>query len=141
VEIEYDSRECSYRLIKAATVLDAGKVINPYHARGQVTGGMNMGLGLATREHYVYDQDGRLQNSSLRTYKVLRFGQNPEYVAEFVETPNPDAPYGLRGLAEEAVLGMPPAFANAVTLAAGTEFDTLPVTFESIWTAKNGGAT
>ncbi len=139
VEIEYDQQDLTYRLLKAVTVIDAGKVINPSLAAGQVTGSMSMGLGMATREHFIYDENGKVQNSSLRTYKVLHYAEGPEYSVHFVETPNPDGPYGARGIAEHGILGMAPALANALSRAAGVELDSLPITFEALWRAKTGG--
>jgi len=139
VEIEYNPKSYSYRLLKAATVIDAGKVINPKAARGVVMGGMSMGLGIATREEFVYDTDAILLNTSLRTYKLIRFGENPEYSVEFVETPQIDGPFGARGIAEHGILGIPAAFANAISLAADDEFDSIPVSQEDIWKKKTGG--
>lgn len=133
VEIEYNKREHTFRLINAATVIDAGKVINPECAAGQVTGGMNTGLSLATREINHYDAKGEIKDTSFRTYKIMHFNENPRYIAEFIETPNISGPFGLRGLGEHAVLGMPPALANALCRAAGIQLDTLPITFESVW--------
>ena len=139
VEIEYNPKNYSYRLRKAATVIDIGKAINPKAAKGVIMGGMSMGLGLATREEFVYNSMGILENTSLRTYKLLRFGENPEYIVDFVETPDTNAPFGIRGIAEHGILGMPSAFANALSLAAEAEFDTLPISPESIWKTKTGG--
>ncbi|WMM23379.1 xanthine dehydrogenase family protein molybdopterin-binding subunit [Tissierella sp. MB52-C2] len=139
VEIEYNPANYSYRLLKAFTVIDAGRVINPKAARGVVMGGMSMGLGLATREDLIYDKEAILQNSSLRTYKLIRFGENPEYIVDFIETPQIDAPYGARGIAEHGTIGIPAAFANAISLAVGADFDTLPISNEVIWKTKTGG--
>lgn len=139
VEVEYDIREYTYRVTKAATVLDAGKVLNPKMAEGLVKGGMCMGLGLGTRESFAYDKAGRVLNTSLRTYKVMHFGETPEYLVDFVETPQIDAPYHARGIAEHGVIGMPAALANALSLAAQTELDELPLVPETIWRAKAGG--
>jgi CO/xanthine dehydrogenase Mo-binding subunit len=139
IEIEYDPINYTYRLLKAFTVLDAGRVVNPNTAKGLVMGGINMGIGLATREAFEYDGEGKLQNTSLRTYKPMRYGENPEYLVEFLETPQIDAPFGARGLAEHGIIAMPAAFANAMTLASGTDFDYLPITPESVWEAETGG--
>lgn len=139
VEIEYNPLNYSYRLLKACTVIDAGKLINPRTSRGLVMGGINMGFGLATREEFVYNNDAKLQTTSLRTYKPMRFGENPEYIIDFIETPQIDAPFGARGFAEHGIIGIPAAFANAVSLAAGYDFDRLPITPEEIWKAKTGG--
>jgi len=139
VEIEYDPENYTYRLLKAITVIDAGKVINPKTSRGLVMGGINMGFGMATREAFEYDNDARLQTTSLRTYKPMRFGENPEYLIDFIETPQIDAPFGARGFAEHGIIAIPAAFANAISRAADYEFDTLPITPEVIWKGKTGG--
>ncbi|MFC4968646.1 molybdopterin cofactor-binding domain-containing protein [Paenibacillus sp. GCM10023248] len=139
VEVEFDTRECTYRVLKAASVFDAGKVINPGTARGQVIGGMNMGLSFATREGLLYNQAGQVLNPQLRSYKVTRYGETPAYLAEFVETPFLEGPYGARGVAEHGTIGMPACLANALSLAAEVELDTLPLTPEMIWRARGGG--
>ncbi|MBV7272546.1 xanthine dehydrogenase family protein molybdopterin-binding subunit [Clostridium sp. PL3] len=139
VEIEYDPNNFTYRLLKAITVLDAGKILNPKTSRGLIMGGVNMGFGIATREAFEYDFEAKLQNTSLRTYKPMRFGENPEYVVEFIETPQIDAPFGARGLAEHGIIAIPAAFANAISRAAQCEFDKLPITPEEIWKFKTGG--
>jgi CO/xanthine dehydrogenase Mo-binding subunit len=135
VEIEYDRTEHTYRLIKAVTVLDAGQVIFPAGAISQVMGGMNTGLSLATREINHYAQNGELKDTSIRTYKLMHFAENPVYIVEFVETPNISGPFGARGLGEQGVLGMPSALANALVNAAHVQLDSLPITFESLWNA------
>ena len=139
VEVEYDKKEYTYRFVKAVTVLDAGKVLNPKMAEGLVKGGMCMGLGLGSREAFSYDKDGRVLDTSLRTYKVMHFGETPQYLVEFVETPQIDAPYQARGIAEHGVIGIPAALANALSLAAQVKLDELPLTPETIWRIKTGG--
>jgi CO/xanthine dehydrogenase Mo-binding subunit len=123
----------TYRLIKASTVIDGGKVINPKIAKGLIMGGMSMGLGLATREDFIYNSDSILENTSLRTYKVMRYGENPDYYVEFVETPQMDGPFGARGIGEHGILGIPAAFANAISAATNIEFNSVPITSETIW--------
>ncbi len=139
VEIEFDPQDFTYRLIKAATVIDAGKVINPMTAKGLVMGGMCMGLGLGTRESFNFNEKGMLGDTSLRTYKVMHYGQTPEYLVDFVETPQLEAPYGARGFAEHGIISISAALANALSLAVQTELDYLPLTPESIWLTKTGG--
>jgi CO/xanthine dehydrogenase Mo-binding subunit len=118
VEVEFDTKEFTYRLIKAATVIDAGKILNPKTARGLITGGMCMGLGLSTREAFYFDSKGKVLNTSLRTYKVMHIGEEPEYIVDFIETPQIDAPFGARGIAEHGIIGIPAALANALSSAA-----------------------
>lgn len=68
----------------------------------------------------------------------MRFGEQPEYLVEFVETPQIDGPFGARGIAEQGTIGIPAAFANAISKAAGEEFDQIPIMPETIWKKKEG---
>ncbi|MGE5391991.1 MAG: xanthine dehydrogenase family protein molybdopterin-binding subunit, partial [Deltaproteobacteria bacterium] len=133
VEVELNTADYTYRILKAATVLDAGRLLNPKAARGLVMGAMGMGMGLGSRESLLYDGEQKLQNTSLRTYKVLRIGEQPEYLVDWVETPNLIGPHGARGLAEHGILGIHAALVNALSRAAGVEIDQVPVFPELIW--------
>jgi CO/xanthine dehydrogenase Mo-binding subunit len=136
VEVEFDTEDYSYRILKAITVVDAGKVINIMGARGMITGAMSMGLGYGSREELSYSDAGILQNPQFRTYKPLRYGEVQDFTVEFIETPELDAPYGERGLGEEGILGMPAALANALSTAAQVELNELPLVPERIWKAS-----
>lgn len=134
VEIELDTRDLTYRLLNAWTVIDAGRVINPVLSRGVVMGGMAMGLSLASREAFQFDQAGRLVSGNLRTYKPMHIGEEPRYHVEFVEEPLQSGPYGARPIDEHGILGMPVALANALSRALGVaECNTLPLTPEALW--------
>jgi len=139
VEIEYDPKIHTYRLLRAVTSIDIGKVINPKMARGVIMGGMSMGFGLATREEFLYNENGILEDTSIRTYKVMHFGEQPEYIVDFVETPQKDAPFGARGMGEHGILGIPAAFTDAIQLATGKEFHSVPILPELIWKTVTGG--
>lgn len=136
VEVEFDKRDYTYRLVKAATVVDIGKVLNEKAALGQVMGAMSMGLAFAGRETFYFDELGRVLNPQLRTYRPLHYGENPEYLVEFVETPQIDGPYGARGVGEHGLMGMPGALGNALSLAAGVSLHHLPLIPELIWKQK-----
>ncbi|MBS4211466.1 MULTISPECIES: xanthine dehydrogenase family protein molybdopterin-binding subunit [Neobacillus] len=136
VEIEFDRRDYTYRLVKACTVVDIGKVMNEKAALGQVMGAMSMGLAFAGRETFYFDELGRVLNPQLRTYRPLRYGENPEFLVGFVETPALDSAYGARGVGEHGLMGMPGALGNALSLAAGVSFHHLPLIPELVWKAK-----
>ena len=138
IEVELDLKEYTYKILKAVSVIDVGKVLNPDAAKGQITGGMSMGLSFASRESFVFSNTGIIQNPQLRTYKIMRFGENPEYLVDFVETPQIDAPYGARGIGEYGVIGMPAALANSLSLASQASLDQLPLLPELIWKTKRG---
>ncbi|MFC4767817.1 xanthine dehydrogenase family protein molybdopterin-binding subunit [Effusibacillus consociatus] len=138
VEVELDTKEYTYKILKAVSVIDAGKVLNPKLAEGQIMGGMSMGLSFASRESFLFDDLGRVQNTQFRSYKVIHYGQNPEYLVDFVETPHVDAPYGARGIGEHGVIGMPAALANSLSIAAQADLNQLPLIPEYIWRKKKG---
>lgn len=136
VEVEYDKLDYTYKLVKAATVVDIGTVLNKKMAEGQVMGAMSMGLAFAGRETFVFDKLGRVINPQLRTYRPMHYGENPKYLVDFVYTQQLDAAYGARGAGEHGLLGMPAALANALSLAAEVELTELPLTPELIWRSK-----
>ncbi|MED1201596.1 xanthine dehydrogenase family protein molybdopterin-binding subunit [Heyndrickxia acidicola] len=138
IEIEFDRRDYTYRIIKAASVIDIGRILNEKAARGQVMGAMSMGLAYAGRESFIFDQQGRVLNPQLRTYRPIHYGENPHYLIDFVETPQKDAPYGARGVGEHGILGMPAALGNGLSIAAEVSLHHLPLTPELIWRTKGG---
>jgi len=137
-EVEFNKKEYTYKIIKAACVMDAGKVINPMAAKGQISGGMNQGLSFASRESFLFTDKGIILNKQLRTYPIMRFGENPEYLVDFIETPQIGAPYGARGIGEYGVIGMPAALANSLSYAVQVPLNQLPLTPEFIWKTKEG---
>jgi len=138
VEVELDPRDGSFEVISAASVLDVGKLINPAIARGQLAGAIQMALGFATSEGFSFNDRGQVVNGSLRTYKLPRIGSDPKYYIDFVETPQRDGPYGMRGMGEQGVIGIPAALANAVSRAIGKPVNRLPVTAERAWRVMRG---
>ncbi|QSO52435.1 xanthine dehydrogenase family protein molybdopterin-binding subunit [Alicyclobacillus curvatus] len=139
VEVEYFPKDYTYRVTRAVTVVDAGAVANPQLALGQVKGAMSMGLSLASREGFVYDAMGRVSNPQLRVYPIHRYGDQPMYEVDFVLTPHLSAPFGVRGLGEHGLIGMPAALANALTLATGVQVNQMPMTPELLWRLQGGG--
>ncbi|MFB5190777.1 xanthine dehydrogenase family protein molybdopterin-binding subunit [Alicyclobacillus fastidiosus] len=139
VEVEYNPRDFTYRVTRAVTVVDCGKVIHPQLALGQIKGGMSMGLSLASREGYVYRTDGVIANPQFRVYPIHRYGDHPAYEVDFLETPHRQAPWGLRGLGEHGLIGMPAALANALSNATGGAVNHMPMTSELLWRLRGGG--
>ncbi len=140
VEVEVDLRDGSFRVLKGVCSMDVGRVINPALARGQLVGAMAMGIGYTTREAFEFDSHGRVLNYKLRDYKLLRYGEHPEYIVDFVETPQGDGPFGARGLGEQGIIGVPGALAAAFSRAVGVPLNRLPITPEYLWrSAREGG--
>ena len=139
VELEVDLRDGSYKVLKAACAMDVGRVINPALARGQVVGAMAMGIGYTTREAFEFDSKQRVLNNKLRDFKILRYGEHPEYQVDFVETPQKDGPFNARGLGEQGIVGMPGCLAAAFSKAVGKPINSMPITPELLWRAAQEG--
>lgn len=137
IEIDLNPEDGSYRILSAASCMDVGRVINPAMARGQVTGAIAMALGFAKYEGFTFNTRGQVTNGDLRSFKIPRFGEEPVYHIDFLETPQQDGPYGARGLGEQGVVGIPAALANALSRASGVPLNTLPLTHETVWKAMN----
>lgn len=137
VEIEWDESKYTYKVVKAVTVMDGGTIINPMTATQQMRGGIFLGLSIASGESFEFNDQGVIQNPDLRTYQLMRFGEQPgEYIVEFIETPAEDGPYGARGIGEYGVIGAAAALANSLSLATNVELTELPLTPETIWRTR-----
>lgn len=118
---------------------DCGVVINPMIVEGQVHGGMVQGIGQALMEHVVYDRDsGQLLTGTLMDYAMPRASDVPSFRTDFIETPAPSNPLGVKGGSESGTIGAPAAIGNAVIDALwefGVRDITLPITSETVWRA------
>lgn len=136
VEVEVDTQTGEIVIVNIATALDAGKVLNPKLAREQVIGGVVQGIGSALFEGLIFNRDGHLQNGSFTDHKIPTAKDIPLHTRQiFVETPQPNGPYGARGMAEHPMISVPSAIGNALFDAIGVDFHTLPLTSERVYTA------
>ena len=135
-EVEVDTRTGEIEIVDMITALDAGKVLNPVLAREQVIGGVVQGLGSTLFEGLRFDDEGHLLNGSFTDHKIPTAKDIPRHTQQiFIETPQPDGPYGARGIAEHPMISVPSAVANALYDALGIDFNTLPLTSERIYRA------
>jgi len=135
-EVTADVETGEFWVDALTTVADAGVVINPITASGQVEGGVNQGLGYGTTEEMPYTADGQPLVRSFRDYHVPLAPEMPKLKTIFVETFEPSHPFGVKSVAEYPLNGVAPAVANAVYNALGANVDTDPVTPEKVWRAK-----
>jgi carbon-monoxide dehydrogenase large subunit len=136
VEIE---RETGRLIVhRIAAVDDAGRIVNPLLAEGQVVGGAIQGLGAVLTEELVFDEQGQPRNASFMDYLLLTAAEAPELRTAFVESPSPRNPLGAKGIGEGGTIGVPAAVANAVTDALGGVVVDPPFTPEKLWRALNG---
>lgn len=133
VEVEVDLTDGNYDVLKAVCCMDVGTLINPKLAHGQIVGALGMGLSFARNEGFLFNSREQVTNDDLRTHKILRYGEHPEYQVEFLTTPQGDGPFGARGLGEQGVIGVPGALSNALSRAIGKPLNKLPLTPEFIW--------
>jgi len=119
------------RVVQVAAVQDAGRVLNPQGATGQVEGGTAMGLGLAVMEE-VQLGDGAIRNASFTDYLIPTILDAPPIVTEFVEVPEPDAPLGVKGIGELATVVATPAVVAALRAATGRQLNRAPATPEDL---------
>ena len=136
VEIERDTGALKVRRLSA--VDDAGTIINPLLAEGQVVGGAVQGLGAVLTEEAVYDAEGQLRNASFVEYGLPSAVEVPPIASDFVQTPSPLNPLGAKGIGEGGAIGTPAAIANAVADALGGDAPDPPFAAEKLWRALQG---
>ncbi len=133
VEIEIDKELGRIRVVKMAEAFDAGKAINPDLVNGQIVGGFVQGLGTALWEEVKFDDKGRILNPNFTDYKIPTALDVPRDMNPIiVEVPQPDGPFGARGIAEHTMIPVMPAVANAVENALGIRIKEPPITPEKI---------
>jgi len=133
VEVDLDTGKVSVlRLISAQ---DAGRIVNPDTARGQVEGAMVMALGATLMEKLHFDPEGRIQNHNLVDYRIITTSDTPQLEVIFIETEDASGPFGARGLGEHGIVAIPAAIANALADALGVEFREIPITSEMVYQA------
>ncbi|HEY43006.1 MAG TPA: molybdopterin-dependent oxidoreductase [Anaerolineae bacterium] len=118
--------------------VDAGVIVNPLTASGQVEGGMTQALGYAVCEEMCYDESGRLRELDFRDYHIFAAHEMPELQTIFVETVEPSHPFGVKAVAEIPTDGVAPAVGNAVMDACGANVVKAPITPERVWRALRG---
>jgi CO/xanthine dehydrogenase Mo-binding subunit len=114
------------RVVWIGTAQDVGKALNPQAVYGQIEGGTAQGLGLALMEE-IQTQDGLITNASFTDYLIPTALDMPPVVAELVEEPEPDAPYGVKGVGEPPTVVSTAAILSALRAATGRELNRVPV--------------
>jgi aerobic carbon-monoxide dehydrogenase large subunit len=134
-EIEIDPETGKLRVLRIVAVDDAGTIINPLLAHGQVMGGVIQGLGECVIEEAIYDAEGQLRTGTFVDYGLVSAAEAPPIEIGEVSSPSPRNPLGAKGIGEGGAIGTLPAVANAVANAlGGTRLDP-PFTAEKVWRA------
>ncbi|MDP9340884.1 MAG: xanthine dehydrogenase family protein molybdopterin-binding subunit [Actinomycetota bacterium] len=139
--VEVDMETGGVRLRRHVAVDDAGRILNPLLADGQVHGGLAQGIAQALFEEILYDEDGNPLTANLMAYAVPSAAELPMFETAHTETPTPLNPLGAKGIGEAATIGSTPAVQNAVIDALshlGVRHLDLPLTSERVWRAIRG---
>ena len=121
VELSVDPALGTVRLHRITAAHDLGLAINPLLATGQIEGGIAQGIGLALMEEYL---PGRTEN--LHDYLIPTAGDVPPITSLLIEVPDPEGPFGAKGLGEHVLIPTAPAILNAIRHATGAEITQLP---------------
>ncbi|MDP6492772.1 MAG: xanthine dehydrogenase family protein molybdopterin-binding subunit [Acidimicrobiales bacterium] len=136
--VEVDTETGHTTVERIVAVDDAGIIINPLLAAGQIHGGLAQGIAQALLEEIRYDEDGNPQTSNLADYTAISMMEVPTYERSFTETPTPRNPLGAKGIGEAGSIGSTAAVQSAVVDALtpfGIRHLDMPLTPERIWSA------
>ena len=139
VDVEVDRRTGLVKILRYTVIQDTGKAIHPAYVEGQFQGGAVQGIGWALNEEYIYDENGTLQNPGFLDYRVPVASDVPFIGTEIVEVPNPNHPYGVRGIGEVPIIPPIAAISNAIHDAIGIRLREQPMSPPKVLKAIRGG--
>ncbi|MET0666094.1 MAG: xanthine dehydrogenase family protein molybdopterin-binding subunit [Acidimicrobiales bacterium] len=136
--VEVDTETGAVVLTRLVAVDDAGTLINPMLADGQIHGGLAQGAAQALFEEMTYDEDGNPQTANLADYTVPAASEVPSFERIEMVTPTPLNELGAKGIGESGSIGSTPAVQNAVVDAVshlGVRHIDMPCSPERVWRA------
>ncbi|HKU94940.1 MAG TPA: molybdopterin cofactor-binding domain-containing protein, partial [Vineibacter sp.] len=140
VEVEVDTGTGRVRVLRAVCAHDAGRVVNPLLAEGQVHGGFLQGMGMALLEERLMDHaSGHMLNATMWAYRTPGFADLPPAI-RFVDGSVPDRSnsLGVKGLGEPPLIAAGAAIANAIFNATGVRVRHYPITPDKVRAALAG---
>lgn len=130
-EVEVNTQTGEVKVLRVISANDVGRAINPLGLRGQIEGGVVMGVGHALLENFI-TENGYVVTDRMSRYRIPSIAHTPEITCIVVEDPTKDGPYGAKGVGEIVLIPTPPAITNAIYNAVGVRFDRLPVDQEKL---------
>jgi CO/xanthine dehydrogenase Mo-binding subunit/aerobic-type carbon monoxide dehydrogenase small subunit (CoxS/CutS family) len=121
------------RILYSVQAADPGVVINPAQVRGQIEGGVAMGIGFALTENFHVDDKGVMVNPNLRNYRIPTYADIPKTEILLIESTDSVGPMRSKGMAECCINPVAPALANALEDATGVRYRELPFSPERIY--------
>jgi CO/xanthine dehydrogenase Mo-binding subunit len=126
------------RILQSVQAFDAGTIINPMQARGQLEGGIAQGIGATLFERMVFDETGAVVNPTFRNYRIPAFADIPRSEIYFIDTRDRYGPMGAKPLGEAPIIPVAPAMANALADATGVRMHSLPLSADRIFSHLTG---
>jgi carbon-monoxide dehydrogenase large subunit len=131
--LEIDKDSGKMKVLKVAEAIDCGKALNKDLVKGQIIGGLLQGLATVLYEDMRYDDKGKMMNPNFTDYKLPTAMDVPdEIIPIIIEIPQPDGPFGARGMGEHTMLPAAPMIANAVEDGLGIRIKSMPITAEKV---------
>ena len=127
VDVEVDPDTGKTQILRYTIAQDCGTAIHPSYVEGQLQGGVVQGIGWALNEEYFYDDKGVMRNASYLDYRIPTCYDVPMIETLIVEVPDPEHPFGVRGVGEVPIVPPPAAIANAIAHAIGVRMEKLPM--------------
>ena len=142
-EVEVDPDTGLVKILRFVVAQDAGRAIHKAYVEGQMQGGAVQGIGWALNEEYIYDEKGRMANAGFLDYRVpVASDITCDIETLIVEVPNPNHPFGVKGVGEVNLVPAMAAVANAVADAVGRRMTSLPMSPPKVLAAlmdRDGG--
>ena len=127
VDVEVDRPTGHVKVLRYTIIQDAGKAVFPEYVKAQFHGAAVQGIGMALNEEYIYDENGVMENPGFLDYRVPVASDVPMIETVIVEVPNPNHPYGVRGIGEVPIIPPLAAISNAIYDAAGVRLRDHPM--------------
>lgn len=134
-DVEVDPETGKVTILRYTAAQDAGRAVHPSYVEGQIQGGVVQGIGWALNEEYLFNDEGQMKNADFLDYRLPTALDVPMIETIIVEVPNPDHPYGVRGVGEPPIVPPPAAIASGILHATGARLTELPMTPERVWKA------
>jgi CO/xanthine dehydrogenase Mo-binding subunit len=138
-DVEVDPETGAVKILRFIVAQDVGRAIHPSYVEGQMEGGAVQGIGWALNEEYIYDAQGRLQNAGFLDYRIPVASDLPMIETIMVAVPNPNHPFGAKGVGEVNIVPAMAAVANAINNAIGRRLTELPMSPPKILAALSSG--
>jgi xanthine dehydrogenase molybdenum-binding subunit len=131
-DVAVDPETGQVTILRYTAFQDVGRALNPPAVEGQLEGSVSQGLGWALTEGFDYGPDGQLRNASMLDYRMPTALDLPTIQTVLIESPVPNVPYGVRGVAEMPIVPVAACVGNAIRRAIGVRMTVMPMTPERV---------